>query len=172
VETTGGSPEQSRVTEIGMVEVLQGLPKRRFSTLVNPGLTIPTWITRLTGITDTMVQTAPRFEQVADRVERWIGDGLFVAHCAHFDYGFLQHEFARSGRVFSRPYLCTRQLARRVLPGLSSYGLGSLTRQVGLRVRNRHRALGDAAATARLLSLLLQRARQDGIDVSSAMRTP
>jgi len=155
LETTGGRASRDRITEIGIVlhdghQVIQS-----WETLVNPECYIPYGITQLTGITQEMVQEAPKFYEVARKVVELTEGAIFVAHNVRFDYGFLREEFRRLGYTFTRRQLCTVRLSRKVFPGLPSYSLGRLIRHFDIPVDARHRALADASATARLLELIL-----------------
>ena len=100
LETTGAHPAWNRVTEIAVVEVLEGDVACEWSTLVNPGAPIPAAIQALTGITNEMVEDAPAFEDLAPEIFERLNGRVFVAHNARFDYGFLRHEFERAGLRF------------------------------------------------------------------------
>jgi DNA polymerase-3 subunit epsilon len=154
VETTGGKGEGHRVTEIGAVKVRDGKVVDRFQTLLNPQRTIPANISRLTGITPAMVQDAPYFADIADDLEAFLEDSIFVAHNVEFDYGFMAREFARIGRPFHYPKLCTCASMRRLFPGHRSYSLASLCRRYDISLNQHHRALCDAEAAAELLLLI------------------
>jgi DNA polymerase III subunit epsilon len=158
VETTGTSARTGhRVTEIAAVRVRGGLVEEEFSTLVNPGRPIPSAITSLTGITNEMVAGAPPFEQVAAELCDFLADGVFVAHNASFDWGFVAAEVERcEGRLLTGRRLCTVQLARRLLPQLPSRALGALVHYFGIHVNARHRAGDDARATADILLRFLE----------------
>jgi len=153
VETTGGGATRGdRITEISIVPVEGGRVGRPFTTLVNPERPIPGMITRLTSITNEMVATAPRFAEIAHRVCEALEGRVFVAHNAGFDWRFLTAEFDRlAGRRPEGSRLCTVRAGRRLLPGLSSHALDSVTTYFGITIEGRHRAEGDAVATARLL---------------------
>jgi DNA polymerase-3 subunit epsilon len=144
LETTGANPAVDRVIEIGIVKVDAGRLDYEWSTLVDPGAPIPPLIQRFTGITNGMVRGAPSFAEVADDVLARLEGSLFVAHNARFDYGFLDHEFKRLGRVFRRPALCTVKLSRALYPEHRRHGLDALIDRHGLDCAARHRALGDA----------------------------
>jgi DNA polymerase III epsilon subunit family exonuclease len=165
VETTGGSWNHGhRVTEIAVVPVDGGRPGSVFETLVNPGRPIPPRIQGLTGITDEMVSGAPFFEGVAGRIAEGLEGRVFVAHNVRFDWAFLRRELLEAtGDVPALRLLCTIRLGRLLLPGKRSYGLDALTRHFGIRIHRRHRAGGDALATARLLVHLLMEAESRGI---------
>jgi DNA polymerase III epsilon subunit family exonuclease len=164
VETTGGSYRQGhRITELAIVEVRDGQVGPGFHTLVNPGRPIPPRIQGLTGITDAMVAGAPSFEGVVPAVTRCLEGRVFVAHNASFDWGFLHHHLlTASGTGLPEGRLCTVRMGRALVPGLRSYALDPLTRHFGIPIYARHRAHGDALATARLLLLLLARAELRG----------
>jgi DNA polymerase-3 subunit epsilon len=157
VETTGGIGPTHRVTEIGAVLVRGGRAIRRYETLLNPGRRIPARITRLTGISEAMVTGAPVFADIAEEFLEFAGDAVFVAHNVNFDYRFVQQEFARLGRVFRRPRICTCSGMRKAFPGQRSYALDALCRAFGIPLERHHRALCDAEAAAALLALIQER---------------
>jgi DNA polymerase-3 subunit epsilon len=154
VETTGGRAENHRVTEIGAVKVRGGRVVDSFQTLLNPQRSIPPNIVRLTGISPAMVAKAPCFADVADEFEAFMNGAIFVAHNVEFDYGFIAAEFARIGRSFRYPKLCTCSSMRRLYPGHRSYSLASLCRAYDIPLNQHHRALCDAEAAAELLLLI------------------
>ncbi|RDV24896.1 DNA polymerase III subunit epsilon [Alteromonas aestuariivivens] len=151
IETTGGQSRYHRITEIGMVKLVAGQEVARWQSLINPQRHIPAAITRLTGIDNSLVEDAPVFAEVADEIEEFTRDSVFVAHNVNFDYGFIKQEFARLERDFRRPKLCTVREMRRVEPGLASYSLANLTAHFNIRMERHHRALSDALAAAELL---------------------
>lgn len=156
IETTGGRPARDKITEIAVILHDGEKILRRYETLINPEVPIPYGITELTGITNEMVREAPRFFEVArDLVELTEGH-IFVAHNVRFDYGFIQEEFRRLGYSFIRKQLCTVRLARKAFPGYRSYSLGNLIAHLQLNAGDRHRAMGDALATADLFQRILQ----------------
>lgn len=157
IETTGGSPKNSKITEIAIykhdgVNVID-----EFDTLVNPEMPIPPFIVNLTGINDRMVENSPRFFEIAKDIIEFTKDCVFVAHNVGFDYGILRSEFRSLGFDYRRPHLCTVRSSRYVLPGYDSYSLGKLTRALGIDLVGRHRAGGDALATAKLFSILYEK---------------
>ncbi|MBX3019514.1 MAG: VRR-NUC domain-containing protein [Bdellovibrionaceae bacterium] len=158
VETTGAGGTQHRVTEIGAVKIVDGRVVDEFQTRLNPGRSIPSFITKLTGISNAMVADAPRFAEVADRFEAFTDGAIFAAHNARFDYGFIQSEFARLDRAYVRPTFCTCQNARKFFPKLESHGLKNLCQHFGIDLESHHRALCDAKAAAEVL-LRIQAAR-------------
>jgi DNA polymerase-3 subunit epsilon len=167
VETTGTSPRAGdRVTEVAAVVAEGGRIEDAFQSLVNPGRPIPSFITSLTGISDAMVADAPSFRDIAGALAQTLEAGTFVAHNAPFDWGFLSMEFARADQpeALSGAPLCTVRLARRLLAHLPRRNLDSVAWHYGIEIESRHRALGDARATARVLQALLRDAeRQHGI---------
>lgn len=172
VETTGGSPDRGhRITEIAVVAIRNGMIWEDFQTLVNPGRTIPTRISELTGITDEMVENAPFFEEVAEDLLDWLEDRVFVAHNASFDWRFVSRQLGDStGFVPDCPILCTVQMARRLVPGLPRRNLDALATHFGIPNHARHRAHGDAVATARILLRLLDEAGARGIRDLTSLR--
>ena len=165
VETTGGRGENHRVTEIGAVKVQNGKVVDKFQTLLNPQRAIPAGITRLTGISQDMVVGAPYFVDIADEFESFLQDSIFVAHNVEFDYGFIGSEFARIGRPFRYPKLCTCASMRKLYPGHKSYSLAALARAYDIPLQHHHRAMCDAEAAAELLLLINEkRIEQLGAD--------
>lgn len=173
VETTGGGPRKGhRMTEIAIIHVDQGQITGEFSTLLNPGRSIPPMITTLTGITREMVDGAPYFEHVADQVLECLRDRVFVAHNAQFDRRFVRAELVGAlGEAPALSPLCTVQMARGLLPRLRRRNLDALARHYGIPVHARHRAAGDALATARILLRLLDEAALQGIHDLTALKT-
>jgi DNA polymerase III subunit epsilon len=154
IETTGGSPQQSRITEIAVYVTDGEKLVDQFISLVNPEQKIPPFITRLTGISDEMVTLAPKFPDISSQIARLTKDTVFVAHNAAFDYGMLRHEYREMGMEFHRRVLCTVKSGRRLLPGYKSYSLGNLCKELGIELMQRHRASGDAFATLELFKML------------------
>lgn len=163
IETTGGYAANHRITEIAIYNHDGIRVTDSFHTLVNPGRNIPYYITGLTGITSEMVFNAPAFKEIAEDLYRRLEGKVFVAHNAHFDYSFLKKEFEQVGIQWQSKKLCTVRLSRKIIPGLRSYSLGSLAKSLGIEITNRHRAGGDASATARIFDQLLQRDRDSYI---------
>jgi len=143
LETTGTNAAADRITEIGLVAV-EGGQVSRWSTLVNPEMPIPSFIQRLTGISDRMVSTAPPIDAVLDTVRSRLEGGLFIAHNARFDFGFLNHACLRAGQALQNEVLCTVRLSRRLFPGERRHNLDTLILRHQLQTGERHRALADA----------------------------
>ncbi len=156
VETTGLKPASEKIIDIAVLLHDGDQVVDEFQSLINPERIIPAHITRLTGITNEMIQEAPKFWEIARDLVLMTQDRTFVAHNANFDYNFVRKEFAELGYTFKRKKLCTVQLSRRLLPGRKSYSLGNICRDLNCNINHRHRAYGDARATAMLFSHLLQ----------------
>ena len=168
VETTGSRPQGAdRITEIAVVTVRDGRIERVYETLVNPERSIPAFITRLTNISWEMVADKSPFRDVCDDVLRVLEGHVFVAHNAAFDWRFVSAEVGRArGRELTGRRLCTVRLARRLLPQLRSRSLDWVARHYDVEIEpgKRHRAAGDALATARCLIRLLDDARAHGCE--------
>jgi DNA polymerase-3 subunit epsilon len=169
IETTGGYAQHHRVTELAIYHFDGKRITDKFTTLLNPGRDIPNFITGLTGITTEMVTNAPTFEDMAEEIFDWLKDRVFVAHNAHFDYSFLKREFELAGIQWQAKKLCTVRLSRKIIPGLNSYSLGRLAESLGIKIPDRHRASGDAEATAKIFDILVKR-DQNGTITKSLKR--
>jgi DNA polymerase-3 subunit alpha (Gram-positive type) len=164
IETTGLHPSMHRITEISAIRFKNNKIREEFTTLVNPQRHIPSFITNLTGITDSMVKAAPTIQKVMPKFIDFLGDKTFVAHNAGFDYKFLNHNSVRHiNRSIDNPILCTCRLARRLLPRLYSKRLGVVSNYLGIKNINAHRARGDALATAQILEKFLYMLEKRGI---------
>jgi len=157
IETTGNNSKYGNITEFAVYQHNGHKITNYFSTLINPGIDIPYYITKLTGIDNEMVKNAPKFCEMAKIIVELTAGRTFVAHNVQFDYRFLKEEFGRLGYHFNRKTLCTVQLARKFLPGHSSYSLGKICSDLGIEIIDRHRASGDALATVKLFEILLQK---------------
>lgn len=156
IETTGGNARGSRITEIA-IAIHDGTKViDRWETLVNPEQEIPLAIFALTGIDNGMVRNAPIFDDISEKVLEMLTDRIFVAHNVNFDYSFVRHQLEKSGFKWTARKLCTVRAARKIKPGLGSYSLGNLCNSLDICIENRHRAGGDADATAILFSKLLE----------------
>ena len=164
VETTGTSPERGhRVTEIAAVRVENGEIRDVFQTLVNPERPIPPFITALTSISWEMVKDAPRFREVCDELLTRMEGTIFVAHNASFDWKFITAEVERAtSRRLDGRRLCTVRLARAMLPQLRRKSLDWVANHYGVQIEGRHRAGGDALATAHCLIRMLRAASDSG----------
>lgn len=157
IETTGNGYKGSKITEISIFLTDGKQIIDEYTTLINPETSIPNFITNLTGITNAMVQYAPKFYEVARTIEEFTQDSIFVAHNVNFDYNILQAEFKSLGFDYKRKKLCTVRLSRKLIPGLPSYSLGNICDFEGIPIKARHRARGDAEATAELFRRLVAR---------------
>jgi len=172
IETTGGMPQSHGITEIAIV-IHNGVEVTgKYVTLINPRQRIPPFIVNMTGISDAMVANAHLFEEVAPEIYNLLNGRIFVAHNVSFDYSFVHYLLGKAGFQWSAPKLCTIKLSRRVFPGLAKYGLGSLTRDLGIRIEGRHRAWGDAAATAQVLTMAIQKEGMTPIHTLLAKKEP
>src|SRR3954452_16853550 len=158
LETTGGSALFDRVMEVAAIRYEGGKVTQRLERLVQPGIPIPPFVTRITAINDALVRGKPTFDYLLPNLQRLFEGAVVVSHTASFDCNFLVQSFLRARLQFMDQRLCTLRLARRLLPGLPSYRLDSLCAVLGLPYVQRHRAGPDAEATLALLQHLLQTA--------------
>lgn len=159
IETTGGRASQEKITEIAIVLHDGEKILDTYETLINPERAIPYHITSLTGITQAMVEDAPKFYEVAKEIVRMTDGAIFVAHNVRFDYSFIKEEFKSLGYTFSKRQLCTVRLSRKAFPGLRSYSLGNLIKHFKIKVNDRHRAMADTMATVELFEKILEQER-------------
>ena len=157
IETTGGRPKAEKIIEIAIFIFDGEHIVNEFVSLINPERNIPYFITKLTGITNEMVENAPKFYEIAKQIIEITENTIFVAHNSFFDYSFIKEEFKSLGYTFKREQLCTVKLSRKLLPGHESYGLGNLCKDLNIHINGRHRAAGDALATTKLFELLLEK---------------
>ncbi len=155
IETTGLSPANEKITEIAIFLHDGTKITGEYSTLIHPEKKIPYRITQITGISNRMVENAPRFFEVAGKIVEFTEGAIIVGHNVRFDYGFIRQEFLRIGFDFQRETLDTVKLSRKLIPGHLSYSLGKLCKSLGIDNQARHRAAGDALATVKLFDLLL-----------------
>ena len=167
LETTGTRPATDRITEIGVLEVERFEVVSQWSTLVNPGVPVPSEIQALTGITREMLAEAPRFAELARDLHERLDGRVFVAHNARFDYGFLRREFDRAGIRFHARAVCGVKLARRLYPRERGHDLDSLIERHGIACAARHRAMGDADALWQFLRIALDEHGEDVITVAA-----
>ena len=156
IETTGGNPLHHEITEVAIVIHDGHKVLSQYSSLINPQVSIPPFITSLTGIDDELVRDAPTFDKVIDDIANLLEGHIFVAHNVNFDYGFLKKKFEDHNRLFKYKKLCTVRLSRKLYPRLRSYSLGNICSALGIINDARHRALGDAKATVELLDKLIE----------------
>jgi DNA polymerase-3 subunit epsilon len=157
IETTGGQFNEEGITEIAIYKFDGHQVVDQFISLVNPEIPIQPFVAKLTGINNAMLQSAPKFFEVAKRITEITQDCIIVAHNASFDYRILRTEFGRLGYNFNKKTLCTVELSKKLLPEQTSHSLGKLVRALGIPMADRHRASGDALATVKLFQLLLSK---------------
>ena len=163
IETTGGYAAANGIIELS-IKIFDGTTiVEEYETLVNPGQHIPKYIQAFTGITNEMVENAPYFEEVAEKVFTILQGNIFIAHNVNFDYSFIKNHLAFFGYTLNTKKLCTVRLSRQIFPGFPSYSLGNLCQSLGIELNNRHRAGGDALATVTLFKLLLQNDKSECI---------
>jgi len=172
IETTGLNPRWERITEIALYVYDGEKIIDSFTSLINPERLISPQITALTGITNNMLENAPRFFEIAKKIVQLTENKIFVGHNVHFDYNFIRAEFQNLGYEFTRKTLCTIKLAKKLMPGLKSYGLGSLCQHLGIANTHRHRASGDAFATTLLFEKLIRLEGNNGESFSEMSAIP
>jgi len=164
IETTGNFTGRHKITEIA-IYIFDGKEiVDEYQTLINPETGIPPYISSMTGITNKMVENAPKFYEVAKDILLKLEGHIFVAHNVNFDYNFIRQEFKSLGGDFQSKKLCTVRLSRKILPGLPSYSLGNLAKHLGISINGRHRAFGDAKATVQVLQHLLDNDSEGHVD--------
>lgn len=170
IETTGGYAAAHGITEIA-IKIHDGETViDSYETLINPHQHIPIHIQALTGIDNEMVADAPDFRSVADEIYNLLANKTFVAHNVNFDYSFVRHHLEACGYTLNAKKLCTVRLSRKIFPGFASYSLGKLCNSLGIQLNNRHRAGGDADATAILLGKLIAQ-DHDGLITQTLKKT-
>ncbi len=164
IETTGFSPVNNRIIEIGAVKVERGEVTERFSSFVNPDVPIPFEIEKLTGINDSMVMEAPMIEEVLPRFLEFCEGCVLVAHNASFDMSFIMENCRRQGFSDRFTYVDTVGIARILLPGQAKHTLDAVAKTMGVSLENHHRAVDDAEATAHIFVKFIPRLRENGAE--------
>ena len=157
IETTGGKFNEEKITEIAIFKISNDGEILKFHSLVNPERKIQPFVEKLTGINNKMVANMPVFLELANNINKFTKDTIFVAHNVGFDYRVIKKEFSRIGMEFHRKLLCTIELSKIVYPELKSYSLGKIASNLNIKIKNRHRADGDAMATLILFNKLRDR---------------
>ena len=172
IEVTGSDPQTNSIIDIAVFRVRGGKAEPMLSTLVNPERPIPLSITRLTGIDERMVRDAPPFGTLVRKLLDAMRGGVFVAHNAAFDYGFLKAAVeGQAGERFVFPHVCTVKLSQRLIqPKNGSRKLHSLAHHLGIPLEHRHRAHDDAYATARILLELVRLLGEKGVHTVGEMK--
>jgi len=166
IETTGGHPSQNRITEISVYVHDGDRVIEHFETLINPEISIPPYIQAFTGISNEMVENAPVFNEIAEKLYTILSNQIFIAHSVNFDHSFIKHQLQESGYDLQVKKLCTVRLSRKIIPGHRSYSLGNICSALSIHLENRHRAGGDAQATVRLFEYLLKNDTENHISDS------
>lgn len=161
IETTGNFSDRGGITEIAIVVTNGHEVIETYETLVNANAYIPPFIENLTGISNEMIKTAPQFEEVAEEIATILEGKIFVAHNVNFDYKYVKFELELAGYSIGQSRLCTVRLSRKIMPGLPSYSLGKLTRSLGIKHTDKHRAMSDTMATTDLFHLLIEKGEED-----------
>lgn len=151
IETTGGRPSGNDITEIGIVHVQNKKIVHQWSSLVKPDSSIPNNIQALTGISDEMVEHAPKFQSLIPLLQKQLEGDVFVAHSVNFDYSFIERAFRECEVAWRMDKLCTIKYARKVFPEIGRYSLANLARELQVSNNNPHRALSDALCAAEVL---------------------
>lgn len=146
IETNGGNGPRGRVIEVAAIKVLNGEIIDSYQTLVNPGSSIPYWITNLTGITPNDLVHAPFFDEIADQLHQFLEGSIFVAHNVLFDYSFLKREFQVNNYTFRPQLFCTVKMSRSLFPEHRGHSLEKIIQRHNISTANRHRAYDDALA--------------------------
>lgn len=149
IETTGGSASSSRVLEVGAIRVENNEIVGRLSQLINPDEPIPSFITGITGIDDSMIGEAPYFQDFEPELNRFLDGSLFVAHNVNFDYSFIKEEHRKLGVAWNMDRMCTVRLSRSLFPAERRHNLNSVIERMGYTIANRHRAYDDAEILAK-----------------------
>ena len=157
IETTGGNANTSKITEVAIVITDGETILEEFSSLVDPGMHIPDFITNLTGITNQMVEDAPPFNYIAPKISDLLKDKVFVAHNVNFDYSFIKQELEEAGYPVPLKKICTVRYSKKMIPGKKSYSLGNICNHFGIKNLDAHRAMSDTKATVQLLHELLRK---------------
>lgn len=164
IETTGLSPTKDRITEIGAVKIKQGKITDRYSELINPEIPIPDNITRLTGITDSMVKDKYTIKEILPGFLDFVGDSPLIAHNASFDSGFIRAKATDLGLTVNNPIIDTLQLSRLLLTGLKRHKLEMVCEHLNISLDNHHRAGDDAEATAEIMLKFIEIMKNKGIE--------
>ena len=169
IETTGLSPLNCKITEIGAVLVKNNEVLERFQTFVDPETTIPAEIVKLTGITDEMVKGAPKDSEAVANFIKFIGDRMLIAHNASFDMSFIRKVAEDNGIPFNNPYLDTVSMSRFANPDLKKHKLNIIAEYFNIGEFNHHRASDDAEMCAKIFYRMVEKLAGEGIYTPSQM---
>ncbi len=162
IETNGGNGDRGRITEIAIIRVENGEVVEEYSTLINPGGSIPYWITKLTGITNADVADAPYFDEVAAEIYRMLDGAIFVAHNVRFDFSFIKRQLEAVGYTFRPKLFCTVRMSRMMYPEHKGHSLEKIIARHNISTKDRHRAYADAKAILDFAQLAV---KEKGIDL-------
>lgn len=165
IETNGGHGARGRIIEIAAIKVIDGAIIDEYRSLVNPGESVPYWITRLTGINDSDLVHAPYFDEIAATLSDFLTGCIFVAHNVLFDYSFIKRELEAAGYVYQPKLYCTVKMSRALYPEHRGHSLEKIIARHGIQPTHRHRAYDDAKAIYEFALLAL---REKGYDALRA----
>ena len=169
IETTGLSPKECKITEIGAIKIEHGEITDKFSQLINPGVPIPPNITDLTGITDEMVADKPHIDSVLPEFLEFCHGCAVVAHNAQFDCGFIRYNAAELNLEFHNKTVDTLKLSRELFPNERKHSLDSICKRLGVSLENHHRAVDDATATAEIFLKFVELAHKNKDDADEVI---
>ena len=167
IETTGFSPVNNKIIEIGAVKIRQGEITDRFSVFVNPGVPIPFEIEKLTSINDSMVMDAPPIEVILPQFLDFCQDAVLVAHNANFDMSFIMENAKRQGISRKFTFVDTLGIARVLLTHQAKHTLDAVAKTLSISLENHHRAVDDAECTAHIFLKFSAMLRERGADTLS-----
>lgn len=165
-ETTGMRAAFSRIIDIGIIRVEHGKVVKRYQTLLNPGVSLPSFITNITSLTDEDLSGAPTFSEVALEIQELLEGAVFVAHNVSFDYNFVQSEFERAGILWKATKLCSVNLSRALFPKEKTHNLDAIISRFSISISERHRALPDAEAVFSFFQIISKTLPQELISAS------
>ena len=163
LETTGLSFRTEKITEVGIMKVQNGEVIDSFSCFVNPEKPIPSKVVEVTNITDDMVKDAETIDKVMPKILEFVGDSVLVAHNADFDIGFLKYNAKQLGLSLENTYIDTLRLAKELFPDFKKYKLGLIADKLGIVVEVAHRALDDVDTTVKVLNVMLNMLKENGV---------
>ncbi|MBR3098483.1 MAG: PolC-type DNA polymerase III [Clostridia bacterium] len=166
-ESTGLNTAGARIIEIGAVKLTEGTVVDQFEEMVDPGEPLPPKISELTGITDAALAGKPKAAEMLPKLMEFIGDCPIAAHNSSFDASLLRSELKRLGMSFSNPVMDTLTYARKLYPDQKTFRLGALCKKLGVSLKNAHRAVHDATATAHVLQKMFEETAERYPDIKT-----
>ncbi len=157
IETNGGNGQRGRIIEVAAIKVQDNEIIDTFTTLINPGMSIPDWITRLTGIENNDLISAPYFGDIAQQLSDFLNGSLFVAHNVIFDYSFIKRQLKDLGHEYTPKLMCTVRLSRALYPNEKGHSLEKIINRHGIEVSARHRAYDDALALHKFMNIAINK---------------